>query len=376
MPHANPSRRLYFLDNLRAAVILLVIVFHIALGYMAPPLAWWYVVDSQTSAAFIPFIVTVDVFIMPVMFWIAGYFTLPVLQRKGIGSFFRDKLYRIALPWVGGVLVLAPAITYMIWFSRSDTPPPYLYFWQNLFFTPQVFNHAHFWFLGLLLYFYFFVGLLQALRPNWLQKAATPVPPSASFFCCFTLLCSAAFFTPTLFLPADTWFSKLYIVSFQPARLGICFLYFFLGLHGWRHSWFAPASAYRPSLRNWLLLAVPATLLFTLYRLGLPAAPTVLFKAGHALLHSIFCLSLFMTLLCLFQRYLNSSSVIWRNLAASSYVIYILHQLIVLPVAYTVQKWNFPVLPKYLLVCAVCLLLCCAAGYAATRLLARLPKQG
>ena len=82
MPHANPSRRLYFLDNLRAAVILLVIVFHIALGYMAPPLAWWYVVDSQTSAAFIPFIVTVDVFIMPVMFWIAGYFTLPVLQRS------------------------------------------------------------------------------------------------------------------------------------------------------------------------------------------------------------------------------------------------------------------------------------------------------
>ena len=134
MPPVNTSSRLYFLDHLRASIILLVIVFHIALGYMAPPLAWWYVVDSQTSSAFIPFIITVDVFIMPVMFWIAGYFTLPVLQRKGIGSFWRDKLYRIALPWLGGVLLLAPAITYMIWFSRSATPP-YLHFWQNQTFS-------------------------------------------------------------------------------------------------------------------------------------------------------------------------------------------------------------------------------------------------
>ena len=374
MLQTTASNRLYFLDNLRAAIILLVIVFHIALGYMAPPLAWWYVVDTQTSSAFIPFIITVDVFIMPVMFWIAGYFTIPALQRKGAASFFRGKLYRIALPWLGGVLLLAPAITYMIWFSRSATPPPYLHFWQNLFFTPQVFNHAHFWFLGLLCYFYLFTGLLQKLSPTWLLKASSPKAPKASCFVVFTLLCSAAFFAPTLFMPADTWFSKLYIVSFQPARLGICFLYFLLGLYSWRHSWFAPNATYQPKLRNWLLLAVPATVIFTLYRLGLPAAPTVLFKAGHALLHSIFCLSIFMTLLCLFQRYLNSSGVFWRSLAASSYSIYILHQLIVLPIAYTVQKWVFPILPKYLLVCAVCLILCCAAGYAATRLLARLPK--
>jgi peptidoglycan/LPS O-acetylase OafA/YrhL len=371
MPQTNPSRRLYFLDNLRAAIILLVIVFHIALGYMAPPLAWWYVVDTQTSSAFIPFIITVDVFIMPVMFWIAGYFTLPVLQRKGAGSFFRSKLYRIALPWLGGVLLLAPAITYMIWFSRSPTPPPYLHFWQNLFFTPQVFNHAHFWFLGLLCYFYLFIGLLQKLRPTWLLKASSPTAPKASCFVAFTLLCSAAFFAPTLFMPADTWFSKLYIVSFQPARLGICFLYFLLGLYAWRHSWFAPNSTYQPKLRNWLLLAVPATVIFTLYRFGLPAAPTVLFKAGHALLHSVFCLSIFMTLLCLFQRYLNSSGVFWRNLAASSYAIYILHQLIVLPIAYAVQKWAFPILPKYLLVCIVCLVLCSTVGHITNRLVSR-----
>ncbi|WP_018703727.1 acyltransferase family protein [Anaeromusa acidaminophila] len=371
----SAAGRLYFLDNLRAAIILLVIIFHIALGYIAPPLPWWYVVDTQTSQAFIPFTLTVDVFIMPVMFWIAGYFTLPVLQRKGIGSFFRNKFYRIVLPWLAGAILVAPAMTYMIWFSRSATPPPYLYFWQNIFFLLQVFNHAHYWFLGLLFYFYLLVGCLQTWRPGWLKKASSPAAPTVSFFALFTLLCSLAFFVPTLLVPADTWFGGLYIVCFQPARLGICLFYFLLGLHAWRNSWFTSASAYAPKLRNWLLLVIPATLAFTLYRLSMPQELTVLLKAGHALLHSLFCLCMFMTLLCLFQRYINYSGSFWRNLAASSYAIYILHQLIVLPIAYIVQKWQFPILPKYLLVCAVCLILCYAAGYTATRLLGNLPKS-
>lgn len=358
---APQNNRMYFLDNLRSFIILLVIIFHVALGYMSPPLEWWYVVDIKTSPIFTVFVMDVDVFIMPVMFLIAGYFTVPVLQRKGIVKFFRNKLIRIGLPWLVGVLLLAPAITYMIWFSRSNTPPAYLMYWQTMFFSPTVFNHAHYWFLGVLFYFYLIVGGVYKLQPMLLQIKTKPAMPSFFFFILFGLFTMAAFLIPNLFMPADIWFSKLYIISFQPTRILLYFAYFLLGIYAWRNSWFT-SSGYRPSLIHWLIAAGSMLILFTLYRSTIPIPPTLLLKTGHAALHSFFCLSMVFSLLAIFYNGMQSNSYIWRRLSVSSYTIYYIHQLIVLPVTYIVQKIDMPVGPKYLVVATTCVTLCyCAA---------------
>ncbi len=49
---APQPNRLYFLDNLRATVIVFVVVLHTFLSYMvyAPP--WWYVLDPARSVLF------------------------------------------------------------------------------------------------------------------------------------------------------------------------------------------------------------------------------------------------------------------------------------------------------------------------------------
>lgn len=85
-------------DNLRAFVILLVVVFHTAIGYMQPSVEWWYVVDTQKSALFNLFVMNTDVFIMPIMFFIAGYLAVPALQKKGAGVFWLSKGLRIVIP--------------------------------------------------------------------------------------------------------------------------------------------------------------------------------------------------------------------------------------------------------------------------------------
>jgi glucan biosynthesis protein C len=46
------SERLYFFDNLRAFVIVLVIVLHASITYMAYAPTWWYVLDPQNSYVF------------------------------------------------------------------------------------------------------------------------------------------------------------------------------------------------------------------------------------------------------------------------------------------------------------------------------------
>ena len=45
----NQPSRFYFLDNLRALVIVLVVVLHGSMTYMAYAPPWWYVLDSQGS---------------------------------------------------------------------------------------------------------------------------------------------------------------------------------------------------------------------------------------------------------------------------------------------------------------------------------------
>jgi peptidoglycan/LPS O-acetylase OafA/YrhL len=45
----NQTNRIYFLDNLRAFVIVLVVVLHGSMTYMAYAPPWWYVLDSQNS---------------------------------------------------------------------------------------------------------------------------------------------------------------------------------------------------------------------------------------------------------------------------------------------------------------------------------------
>ena len=70
MSHSK-TKRLYFFDNLRAFIILLMVVFHIAMGYTTWDLKWWYVNDTEHSAFFDLFVFSTDVYIMPVMFLIA-----------------------------------------------------------------------------------------------------------------------------------------------------------------------------------------------------------------------------------------------------------------------------------------------------------------
>lgn len=355
--NGNNENRMYFMDNLRAFIVLLVIVFHVAIGYMAPAPEWWYVVDIKNHQIFNLFVMITDVFIMPIMFLIAGYFTVPVVQKQGMSNFLREKLFRIVIPWISGVLFLAPAITYMIWYSRTSTPPAYFTYLITNFFSAATFNHAHYWFLGDLAWFFLFFAAMYKMVPSIFQRKVKASPPSVWFFVIFGLVTAATFFTANLYFHADEWFSKLYLISFQPTRFLLYVCYFALGIYAWRNRWFTE-SGYMPRCSNWNSLAVIMVLVFTYYRITFGDTSPMALKAGHAVVHSFFCLSAVFAFITLFHKHINSKGYVWRRLSANSYRIYYIHQLILLPIAYMAQKLELSVWVKYLSVSAICLVLC------------------
>lgn len=357
----NNDGRLYFFDNLRAFVIVVVIIFHAAIGYMSPPLEWWYVVDIQKHPIFNVFVMNTDVFIMPILFFIAGYFALPALEKKGALLFWQEKNLKIIIPWIAGVLFLAPAITYMIWYSRTNTPPEYFMYLKTIFFSPATFNHAHYWFLGDLLLFFLVLTALYNRKPLIFQRREEPIIPRLDFFPLFGLVTAVTFFIANLFFHADTWFSKLVVISFQPTRFLLYLGYFALGVYGWRNLWFT-RSGYKPRLSCWLSAALLMLLIFTAYRILIVTTEPIALKAGHALVHSFFCLTAVFAMIGLFHKYCNSKAYLWCRLSANSYTIYYIHQFILLPIAYLVQNMEFNLWIKYLSVSSASVILCFLAS--------------
>lgn len=351
------GNRIYFLDNLRAFIVLLVIAFHVSLTYMANAPQWWYVVDTQNSPLLTLFVMGTDVYIMPIMFLIAGYFTVPVLQRKGTATFLKDKVYRIILPWIAGVLFLAPVITYMIWYSRSSTPPEYFLYLKTMFSTPAIFNHAHYWFLGELSYFFLGVSMLYTMKPSIFEQKTIAQAPAGYFFPLFGFIMAFSFFIPSLFFHPDTWFNKLYIISLQPSRFGAYIGYFVLGIYAWKNLWFTDGG-YMPRLGRWLSAAIVLLIVFLVYRVTFADTTPILLKVGHAVIHSYFCLATVFAFIAFFHRYMDSNAYLWSRLSANSYTMYYIHQLIVISATYIALKIQLPVFFKYLLVAGSCIVLC------------------
>lgn len=359
----NPPSRIYFLDNLRAFVILLVVVLHGSMTYMAYAPPWWYVLDPQNSLFFTLLVLLIDVPIMLIMFFVAGYFALPSLVKRGATEFVKDKFVRVGLPWLVGALLLAPPTAYLIYYTRA-VPLTFLQFWATEFWG-EGYQQSVYWFLGVLFLFFLLLSLVYMVSGRLQSAQRRLTQPSWKLFVVFWVLMTLGMFLMNQISPEiDTWFRDWYILVFQPLRVPLYFGYFALGLYAQQHGWFTE-TGYRPCLVPWATLAVLSGLLYLGYRLFvMPATPgpALLIQLGYAILFNAFCLSALLAGAALFQQKVNRASPFWSSLALSSYGIYFIHPLILYPLAYVFVPISLPLLLKAPLVILLGLLLSWAAS--------------
>lgn len=104
------STHVSFLNNIRYLMVLLVIAYHSVAAY-ATVAPHWPIHDTSFFMADI-IRELFDVFMMPVLFFVAGYFTLPSLEKKGVWKFLKDKFRRLLVPWALAVLIVLPLALY------------------------------------------------------------------------------------------------------------------------------------------------------------------------------------------------------------------------------------------------------------------------
>ena len=323
--------RLHFLDHLRAVVILLVIVLHTSITYMVSPPPWWYVIAPENSLIFTALVLLVNVPIMQILFFIAGFFAYESLEKRGPSGFLRQKAVRLGLPWLFGVVFLAPLVTYLITVTRG-VARPYLEFWATDFWGPY-YQQSVYWFLGILLLLFVLLAAARDGDPRLQHIRRQSQTPAWTLFARFWALTTVWFFAASLLAPADTWSNVAKVFVFQPTRLLLYAGYFGLGVVADRRGWLR-AGGYWPDSGWWGSAALLAGLLYLGLRLAWPGDAGILLLAVQAALFNAFCLAALLAAVALFHRFFNRPSRLWSSLSRNAYAIYYLHPLILYPAAY------------------------------------------
>lgn len=106
-----PATRLIFVDNVRWAMIVLVLSMHAAVTYS--PLGSWYYREQPSigpleTLFFATYQGLLQGFFMALLFFVAGYFTPPSYDAKGPVGFMTGRLRRLGLPTLLYVVALGP----------------------------------------------------------------------------------------------------------------------------------------------------------------------------------------------------------------------------------------------------------------------------
>lgn len=103
--------RLYFIDNLRWLMIILVVLMHVNVTYSMLG-SWYYVekakLDMFEQIYFGMYGTFTQAYFMGFLFFIAGYFVPSSYDRKGFGRFVKERFIRLGIPTLLYMLVIHP----------------------------------------------------------------------------------------------------------------------------------------------------------------------------------------------------------------------------------------------------------------------------
>jgi len=352
--------RIYFLDNLRTFMILLVIILHSAIAY-APVLEnMWIVSDPSKSGGLGLLIIYLDIFVMFVMFFISGYFIPQSLKSKSTRAFIITKFRRIMLPWIVAVFTLIPVYKFIFLYSRGLPQEEWFTYFHifnraggNLGFFADHPAQSWLWFLPVL--FLFQVSYVVLAKTNIFR---IKISLRSAVILTFVIGLSYSMIIASLNL--NGWFDSP-ILHFQRERILIYFLFFLLGSLCYklrvfesnsRSKWYYIISNVVLSISLTVFTIVAMNFFYNIldpsrnYYIISEFADGLMYYAA-VLLSAFSFLYIFVHL---FRLRLNKTGRILRELSKNSYAVYVLHMVVIGVFSLMLLNISMPALVKFAIV--------------------------
>lgn len=356
--------RLVFLDNLRLFLVLCVVLEHSSHAYTH--MTWWPVADFAKSNIAAWLSAFTDAFVMPFLFYIAGYFAIPAIRKKGVKAFYIGKLKRLGIPWLICILTVCPVVPLVFHYTRNNFTFSVSYWelWRDIMrnafefdvgiiysmnelMKNNLFYQRYMWFLSLLLLFFLIFGILYSMNSSWFKPITHSEPTGApNVWSSLKILISVGVLTvlssfatvgamfslaPELSNP-EPLFTLGNIIQFRPSRLFFFVVYFILGVLTFKYKWIERGK-FPGHFQTWLIASCASAIAFFYARHLMVNGPDNLEEiSGAAFFFALNFLSISVLGLsiALALKYWNRPTENIRNLAASSYNIYLAHYLFVI----------------------------------------------
>lgn len=364
----------------------MVVAHHSALAYTtwaffnkdAYILALHPVTDVQRWIGLDIFVNFNDIFFMPLMFVIGGFFMVQSIERKGTKIFIKDRFKRLFLPFIllGTFFML---IAYFPGFYRARHSTN---IFEHIFdfFVIEQWPVGPPWFIWVLFFLSFLFALFYALgkKMNW-KLSIGALQNKPLLFCLAWVLLTWILYVPlTLQVGANTW-TGFYPFDFQLNRAFLYPGYFLIGIlmgdYGLERGLFSKRS---PLVKNWGLLLLLALLVFIIltpfpeYLKGQVETGQFSQFWAEVLYYSLYPVSC--TLSCLafitiFKKKVTKERKWWNSLSDNAYMIYLIHFLFVTWVQFGLMRITAPALLKF----GITFILSLALSWGASILLRRIP---
>lgn len=329
MPSALEStERLVFLDWLRVIAIGLLLLFHTGMLFVG----WgWHIVNVQSVPALELPMDIAHRLRMPLLFLIAGASVHFLLRRRSVGAVLRERATRLVVPLAAGMLLVVPPQMYVEYLVRGQ--------WSGGFY--------HLWFIA---YLFVYSLMLVPVFAWWQKRPRGKLQPGAWVYALALPLgineaLLKPYFPESHNLVNDWWNFNHYALLF---------------VYG-----FVLCSV--PGVWDWLLRVRHRNLVLacgvTASILGGEALGWSFFlddTVGDALTANAFTWTWQLVFLGYGRRWLRCSNAALRYLREAGYPIYILHQALIVVIAWFVVPRDWPWQVKYLAVFGTTLVLCFA----------------
>jgi len=365
--------RMFFVDNLRLAVIVLVVILHVAVTYSG--LGGWYYKEGRPLGAdtllfFAVFQCFLQAFFMGALFMVAGYFAAASLKSKGTREFLKGRVIRLGVPTLFYMLVINPATVYFLkdWDQTLYTVT-FAGFWIRYALGFHfIGGTGPMWFALALLIFCVVYALARAvIGTAGVTNTFGDETPSQQFPALLPLLLALGV-SALAFLLRLNWPIGSDIFNMQLGYFSQYIILFCFGIAAYGKGWFATIGY---SLAKKCLAAafsgIPLLLAFIVLMKVFEGNES--FRGGmnwQSLAFSVWesFTGVFMSvgLLGVLREKWNTQGELAKSMSASAFAVYVFHPPVLVFLSQVLRPVDLAVITKFLLVSAVALPLCFAAA--------------